>query len=267
MISRIFPQLTRYAWFRRFIWKRLYNRMARSFPTEKWTFMNYGYDYPGEPIKLDEKDEINRYSIQLYLSLIERVDFETRNILEVGSGRGGGSNYIAGKLTTGQITGMDLAEASVSFCQKNYQKENLQYVAGNSEKMPFGDSSFDIVINVESSHAYGSVDNFLGEVNRVLCSSGYFLLADFRDKEGITLLREQLAQSGLKLINEIDITENVIGAIEKEDAIKRDRIRQHIPAWINGLFGEFAGVTGSKVHTNLVNGALVYYQFVLQKIE
>ena len=71
--------------------------MAKRFPTQSWTFMNYGYSYlqDEKQVDLKEEDEINRYSIQLYHSLLEKVDHESKEILEVGSGRGGGSNYIA----------------------------------------------------------------------------------------------------------------------------------------------------------------------------
>ena len=241
--------------------------MAKSYPTDKWTFMNYGYSYPDktDSIALDEDSEINRYSIQLYHNLINKVDFKSKSILEVGSGRGGGSNYIASLLSSGEITGMDLAEESVAFCNRTYNNEKLNYIVGNSESIPFSDDSVDIVINVESSHAYGSVDKFLKEVRRVLRNSGYFLLTDFRDPEGFRLLEKQLADCDLELISTTNITDNVIKAIEEEDEVKRKRIREHIPGRLSGIFSQFAGVIGSKVHTNLSNGKLIYYQFILKK--
>ena len=46
--------------------------------------------------------------------------------------------------------------------------------------LPFPDASFDVVINVESSHCYGHVDRFFAEVARVLRPGGWFLYTDFR---------------------------------------------------------------------------------------
>ena len=228
--------------------------------------MNYGYAYTEDTdsVILEETNEINRYSIQLYHNLLEKVDYQSKDILEVGSGRGGGSNYISGLLSSGKITGMDLAEDAVEFCERNYHNANLNYVVGNSEDMPFEDESFDIVMNVESSHAYGSVSQFLSEVKRVLRPSGHLLLTDFRDPDGSKLLEQQLSECGMSLISERNITENVLKAIKEEDAIKRSRIQEHIPSRMSKLFSEFAGVTGSKVHEGLLSGSLVYYQFVLQ---
>ncbi len=242
--------------------------MARNMNSEKWTFMNYGYANENDQnnITLAEQEEINRYSIQLYHSLLQKVDFQSKSILEVGSGRGGGSHFIASHFQSMQVTGMDLAEEAVIFCNKNFKRDNLKYVEGNSEKMPVKNGTFDLVINVESSHAYGSVDNFLAEVKRVLKPNGYLLLTDFRDQKGFKLLTSQLDSCGLKLIDETDITNNVIKAIEQEDTIKRQRIQQFVPGWIKNIFVQFAGVSGSKIHTFLKNRDYVYYQYVYQKI-
>lgn len=268
MISKIFPYLTKFAWFRRFIWKRIYNKLARNFPTDEWTFMNYGYAYhdKNDSVQLHDNQEINRYSIQLYHSTIHQVDHNNKDVLEVGSGRGGGANYLASGLYTSSVTGMDLAKEAVQLCNENFNHQNLKYVEGNSENMPFDKESFDIVVNVESSHAYGSVEKFFSEVKRVLKETGYFLLTDFRDQAGLVALRAQLENCGLKLISETEITQNVIRAIEEEDKLKKERIRKHIPDRIHGMFEQFAGVIGSKVHQGLVNKDMVYYQFVLQKV-
>ena len=43
----------------------------------------------------------------------------------------------------------------------------------------------DVVLNVESSHCYGSMPRFLAEVRRVLEPRGYFLHADFRARSAL----------------------------------------------------------------------------------
>ena len=95
--------------------------MAKSFPTHEWTFMNYGYEYNSstEAPKLDDKDELNRFSIQLYHKLIHKVDHNQKLVLEVGSGRGGGAHYIATSLPVKEMIGMDLAESAVELSNKN----------------------------------------------------------------------------------------------------------------------------------------------------
>jgi hypothetical protein len=57
--------------------------------------MNYGYSEPGVVIPLDERDEKNRYSVQLYHQMAEMTDLKNKDVVEVGSGRGGGLEYIS----------------------------------------------------------------------------------------------------------------------------------------------------------------------------
>jgi len=57
-------------------------------------FMNYGYSKDNYKIEIEETDEKNRYSIQLYHLVATGVDITGKDILEVGCGRGGGLSYI-----------------------------------------------------------------------------------------------------------------------------------------------------------------------------
>jgi SAM-dependent methyltransferase len=123
----------------------------------------------------------------------------------------------------------------------------------------------DVVVNVESSHAYGSVDKFLSEVKRVLKPGGYLLLVDFRSDNTINNFKDQLKHSGLVLLQEEDISKNVINSIELEDESKTARIKALIPARWQKLFSEFAGVVGSRFYLTLKDGSRSYYRFVLQK--
>ena len=126
----------------------------------------------------------------------------------------------------------------------------------------------DVVVNVESSHAYGSVDNFLSEVTRVLRPGGYFLMVDFRNQENVEnmeTLKSQLRKTGMQFIAEENITSNVIASIEAEDESKNARIKQLIPEKWQSLFAEFAGVVGSKFYQTLKAGTRPYYRFKLKK--
>jgi len=268
MIAYLFLELTEYAWFRRMVWKPIYNQLAKNYSFPDWRFMNYGYAPLDEKpvMSLAEEDEPNRYSIQLYDDLANRVNVNQKDVLEVGSGRGGGASYITRYLKPSQYTGMDIADEAVTFCNRIHQVPQLSFRAGNAEKIPFADQSFDVVINVESCHAYGSMEDFLKGVKRVLRQGGHFLCTDMRDPERIKLLEQQLHDSGLTMIEKRDITQNVVKAIELEDDLKRARMKGRFPAWLQKSFEEFAGVKGSQIHRDLASGRLVYYQFVLQKL-
>ena len=161
--------------------------------------------------------------------------------------------------------GLDIAHNAVKLANQNHSCDGLHFIQGNAENLPFADASFDVIINVESSHAYGSVPAFLEEVKRVLKPNGYFLCTDMRCPEGMQTLKKNLLTTGMKLFLQEDITKNVIRAIELEDEVKLQRISKNIPGWLTKAFKEFAGVKGSKIYHDLKSRSLVYYRFVLQK--
>ncbi len=60
--------------------------------------MNYGYlgsDDETFSLELEPDDEKNRLSIQLYHFVVHEIDLKGQQVLEVGSGRGGGASFIA----------------------------------------------------------------------------------------------------------------------------------------------------------------------------
>lgn len=267
MFAKLFLELTEYAFFRRLVWKPIYEMLARVLPLSEWQFMNYGYmPFPDEPpLVLEESDELQRYPLQLYHYLASRTAVAGKEMLEVGSGRGGGAHYIARYLKPLQMTGMDLASNAVKFASGTFRQPNLRYVQGNAEALPFEDASFDVVINVESCHAYGSVPKFLSEVRRVLRPGGVLVLTDMRGEPGLNLLRQQLLDSGMQVVEETDITLNVVQAIEHEEPIKKERIRRLVPRWLVPAFEEFAGVKNSAIHRDLSKRDLIYCRWKLQK--
>jgi ubiquinone/menaquinone biosynthesis C-methylase UbiE len=267
MIAYLFMELTDYPFFRRLVWRPIYEQLAKRFAIKDWYFMNYGYARAEHEAKveLETADEPNRYPLQLYYYLASKVDIKDMHLLEVGSGRGGGSSAIKKYLSPSSITGLDIASNAVKFANTNLRSEGLSYIQGNAENLPFDNDKFDVVINVESCHAYGSVPKFLQEVKRVLKPGGYFLCTDIRSPEGMKKLRQQLGESGMDMLEENDIGSNVVNAIELEESLKQKRIEEHIPKWFQKTFREFAGVVGSKIHSDLKSGSLVYSRFVLRK--
>jgi SAM-dependent methyltransferase len=267
MIKKIIFALTHSAWYRRLNAKVIYEILAKQVPAENWHFMNYGYSaYEYEkPLELPADPHLQRYSLQMYHYLAVKTPIEGMNLLEVGSGRGGGARHIAGYLRPASYTGVDLAQNAVELANKIHQLPNLRFIQGNAEAIPVADDSMDVVINVESCHSYGCVTTFLKEVRRVLKPGGHLLLVDFRKVENIEAFREQLRAAGMEWVEEEDITDNVVRAIEAEDDAKHGRIRELIPRRWQKLFAEFAGVVGSKMHLDFKHGARLYCRYVLRK--
>lgn len=246
---------------RRIVVKRWYQRSA-DYRDKDWTFMNWGFidlDPQAAPLELDPALEAERYSVQLYHHVASAVDLTGKDVLEVGSGRGGGAAYIQRYLKPRSMTGIDFSANTVNFCQATHSVEGLKFMVGDAESLPFDDQSFDVVINVESSHTYGSMETFLGEVARVLRPKGYFLFADIRPKESIDTLSCQLQDSDLNILNERDISQNVLKALQTDSGHRYTLIKAKVRQFIARSIKNYAGIRG------LSSNETHYLSLVLQK--
>lgn len=267
MVRAIMYPFKRFGWFKRLNAKITYELLAKHIPASDWQFMNYGYEPNAseKPLVLPN-DQAQRYPLQMYHYLASKTPIAGKQVLEVGSGRGGGAKYLAKTFSPAFYTGMDLAQHAVTLANQLHKLPNLKFIQGSAEKIPLEDNTVDVVINVESCHAYGSVEKFLSEVKRVLKPGGYLLMVDFRSDNKMDFFRSQVKNCGLALLEEEDIGPNVIRSIEAEDKAKTERISSLIPKRWQKLFSEFAGVVGSRFYLTLKDGSRKYYRFVLKKV-
>lgn len=208
----------RYPSFRKVTHRWLYEVMARNKRQETWAFMNYGYaweDRESAPV-LDLEDEQYRLSYQLYHHMASKVPMENKYVLEVGSGRGGGASLLYKYLCPARMTGIDYSREAVRLCRKNYPAGRLEFIQGDAEHLPLPDDSYDVILNVESSHCYGSVPAFLNEAVRVLKPGGHFLLTDIRYRKDLPELRQHVFSSSLTVLEEVEITDHVVHALEMD---------------------------------------------------
>jgi SAM-dependent methyltransferase len=253
---------------KKLLWRQWYQFLAGHHQTKDWSFMNYGYaplqDH-SDTVKLDKGDEPNRYFIQLYHYAVTAVDLTNLDVLEIGSGRGGGASYIKRYLKPKMLTGVDFSGKAIQFCKYTYDVDGLLFIKGDAESLPFDAEGFDVVINIESSHCYGSMEAFLGNVKRVLRHDGYLLYADLRNRNDVAVLQRQMEQSGMKILKREDITSNVVRSLDLDNERKLLLIRAFFRNWLWKPFQQFAGVKGSKIYTGFQSGAMVYLHYVLQK--
>jgi len=250
---------------KRWFWKKWYDIFAERAPNAELKLMNYGYDSDAMELSLKKDDEQERYPIQLYHYVCSHADIRNKNILEVGSGRGGGASYIARYLSPKSIKGIDISPNAINLCNKFYNQKNLSFTVGDSENIPFKENSHDIVINVESSHCYGSMTNFLNEVNRVLIPGGMLLFCDFRSIDGINELYEYFNQSNLKFVNRFDITSNILRGLDKLSDYRKSNIQKRVPVLIRNLFESYAGVKNTDIYNGFKDGEMLYVCALLKK--
>jgi SAM-dependent methyltransferase len=268
LLARLVAFATRTARGKRLLWRAWYQFLAARYPHPRWTFMNYGYRAPDAPsaqppLPLESADEDNRSCIQLYDLVARGAPVAGRELLEVGCGRGGGADYAARKLDPRRVVAVDLSPRAVALCRRRFAHPRLSFEVGDAEHLPFAAASFDVVLNVESSHCYGRFDAFLAEVRRVLRPDGHFLYADFRPSGEIDGWRAALHTAGFAIRAEHDLRPGVVAALDTDDGEKRDLIARLIDRPLAGIFGEFAALQGSGLNAALRRGDFGYRAFVL----
>lgn len=228
-------------------------------------FMNYGYHDPEANVILDEEDELNRYSIQLYHRLASATNLKDKHIIEVGCGRGGGLAYVKKTFSPAKALGMDLEDRAVKFANKHHPSEGLSFIQGDAHNVPVENSSFDAVLNVESSHRYQDMDKFLSEVSRVLKPDGYFLYTDFRFPSEMDELKKSLKSTEFTLVDEQIINYNVQTALLKDSDRRKNLVEKLLPGFMHKTALNFAGVVDSDTYNQIAAGSWVYYVYIYQK--
>ncbi len=247
------------------MWKWWYQKMANANDDRQFRFMNYGFE-DGKGPELEVEDEPNRMFIQLYSMNIRGVDLEGKQVLEVGSGRGGGASWIAKTHKPAKLTGVDFSAKAVGHCQRWYTDQtNLEFIEGNAQDLPFDNASFDVVYNVESSHCYGNMGAFVEQAFRVLKPGGMFCWTDLRDTKTMETLPALFESKGFEIVESADVAQEVIQALDEINETKMKAIEEKVPNSVRRSFETFAGIKGTPVYEGFVSGSMTYHRHLMRK--
>ncbi len=242
----------------------IYNNYATKNDSEKNIFLNYGY-YDENPLPLHPQDEPNRLFIQLYHRAVKDINLQNKDIVEVGCGQGAGGVFLMQYQHPRSYLGIDLSEKAIAFCQQHNQYATMQWMQGYADKLPIADESADVVINIESSHLYPSMKQFLNEVKRVLRPKGYMAFADLRSFLDVAILDHYFNDSGLMVLQRSDITHQVLESLTQLSDRRKAYINSNYSKLWRQSTREIFGVKGSSVYNGFINGQQRYLCYVLQK--
>lgn len=251
---------------RKAIWQLWYPYLTRRLRSEEVLFLNYAFETdPPVGLQLDPADEPNRACIQLYHHVATQVDLQSKNVLEVSCGHGGGASWLTRTLHPASYTGLDLNPTGITFCKKRHQVPGLRFVQGDAQSLSFPPQTFDAVINVEASHCYPDFPGFLAKVARVLKTGGHFLYADFRFHDQWAEWEQAIAQSPLDIVQTRDIRPEVLRGMEINATRSEALICQRLPKFLHSLGRDFAGLPGARVYEALKSGELSYRSWCFRK--
>merc|ERR1712046_352825 len=114
---------------------------------------------------------------------------------------------------------MDLVPENIEIAQKSFENiSTLEFLNGNAQQIPLQDSSFDLLLNVESSHGYPDFSKAAHEAFRVLKPGGYFLWADFLIEQSPSDWKTKMQQAGFEIRTMQDISGDVLESRTKAGA-------------------------------------------------
>jgi ubiquinone/menaquinone biosynthesis C-methylase UbiE len=231
-------------------------------------FLNNGYEEdPPMALPLSASDEPNRLGLQLYHRTATQVDLRGKQVLEVGCGHGGGASYLMRSLGPASYTGLDVNADGIAFCRQRHNVPGLDFLPGDAENLPFRDESFDVVINVESSHCYLDFPGFLAGVARVLRAGGHFLYADARHSLDIAEWQAALANAPMRMLSERDISAEVARGLENnlQQSIDAVVYKQIFPVSLHGHVDKVVSANHMGFCRDLRSGAISYWMYRFTK--
>jgi ubiquinone/menaquinone biosynthesis C-methylase UbiE len=242
----------------------LYNQYATKNNSGKTNFLNYGY-HDDTPLSLNHQDEPNRFFIQLYHRVVQNIDIKGKDIVEVGCGQGAGGVFLLEYKHPRSYIGIDLSQKAIAFCQQHNKFINMQWMQGCADKLPIPDESVDVVINIESSHCYPSMERFIREVLRILRPNGHMAFTDLRHHSQVDALDNCFNTSGLRVLQRSDITPQVLDSLTRLS----DRRKAHINATYSRVWRqavrEISSIKGTPTYNGFINGQQKYLCYLLQK--
>jgi ubiquinone/menaquinone biosynthesis C-methylase UbiE len=136
-------------------------------------------------LKLEDLAPVDEFHIrgrEATRELASQVKLNSNHkVLDVGSGVGGASRYLAAEYGC-QVTGIDLTDeycrVAQAFADRLGLTSHVTYRQGSALDMPFEDNSFDMVWTQHAAMNIADKPKLYSEIARVLRPNGYFAMYD-----------------------------------------------------------------------------------------
>jgi len=172
---------------------------------------NYPIDFEKTMYLLPDKYKNFLYQANLYKDALEfaenALNFESKTILDVGCGKGGGISFYKDFYNFKKCIGVDLTEINIDIAKTH--SPDVDFYVSSATCLPIEDNSIDIITCIESIGYYDPLLKFTEEVFRVLKSDGKVIISSPCTEEKANNIENTFLQNNFILINKKDITKNV----------------------------------------------------------
>jgi 2-polyprenyl-3-methyl-5-hydroxy-6-metoxy-1,4-benzoquinol methylase len=244
--------------YRAWLWRGFYERLGRYTQRKGADFfaMNFGY-HDGRV--LVSEHEVERFPLQLYARVVDGVPIEGKDVVDVSCGRGGGLAWITQQRVPRSTRGLDLTPVNIQLCTAQWSRLPMSFSVGSATEVPLASQTADAVLSVEASHCYPDLSAFLRESARVLRKDGVLCWTDF-EKVTRSEARRALSTQYFGQLDEVDITEHVMNAMNLDRERRRALIRNHTSRAWWGMLDHFAGSsTEADTFTRFRDGRSRYF--------
>ena len=152
--------------------------------------------------------------------LLEILKEKPKRILEVGCGEGANLVNLKKFGFKGEITGVDLSKAKISFAQKKISFAKL--IEANAYSLPFESEQFDLVFCKNVLHHLANKEKAISEMARVCRVGGKVIIIEGNGRNILIILFGNLFPIEK---NQLESTpENISSLIEGEKFLKIDKV-------------------------------------------
>ncbi len=228
--------------------------------------MNLGFAGSGK-FEILPEDKPDAHHIALYMKLLNLVpDISNGNkdykVLEIGCGRGGGCYVMHRYYKLSEITGVDRSPANIKLASRLVK--GIKFIVGNANDFEIQEK-YNLVVNLESSHAYASRLDFFRKVSSALLPGSYFAFGDLIGKANLEKVQHMFTESGLKILQFENINEGVINSVTKNSPEQYPLLTK-FPYLFPQRMHNFSVSLHSKSFRGLKEDRLLYRLYLLQKV-
>lgn len=119
--------------------------------------------------------EGNIYLEHMHRYLMVRDLVSGKDVLDIASGEGFGSYFMAGHAAS--VVGVDIDQLSVEHASARYRLPNLAFRVGSCDDIPLADNSVDVVVSYETIEHHDAHERMMLEVRRVLRPGGVIVIS------------------------------------------------------------------------------------------
>lgn len=125
--------------------------------------------------RLEQGDLSQGTAEHLHRYKIAEMFSEGKKILDIACGEGYGTNLLS-KFAS-EITGVDIDKETIEQAKLKYNKDNIEFLLGDTSNIPCPNASFDVVVSFETIEHHDKHDEMIKEIKRVLKPNGVFIIS------------------------------------------------------------------------------------------